>query len=429
MIIKRIGRAISHAFKNPRILGAYYRRYLPPVKLMVCGIVFLPLKMLLYKKDIWLICEKITEARDNGYHFFKYVKENHPEVNAYYVIAKGSPDSEKVNHYGNIVAANSFRHYLYCLAAKVSICSQPYGALPDPKRELYGLSKCFGRKDQLVVFLQHGITKDEMPHSLDYINTHFDLLCCVSAKEQQFMSMVHGYPNNVAEVLGFCRYDALLSSHEVKKQILIMPTHRMWLHAANSQKAATDRECKEFEKTDFYRAYAQLLTDEKFLCGARLRGYSIVFYLHYATQSFLKCFMKFANDAVSDVQLEHYDVQRLLMESAVLITDFSSVFFDFAYMGKPEVFYQFDEERYRACHFKKGYFDYESDAFGKVCRSEEDTVKETICILEAGCSLSQVYRERADEFFTLRDTNNSKRVFEEVYRKANHNGSRKKSGV
>ena len=106
MIIKRIGRAISHAFKNPRILGAYYRRYLPPVKLMVCGIVFLPLKMLLYKKDIWLICEKITEARDNGYHFFKYVKENHPEVNAYYVIAKGSPDSEKVNHYGNIVAAN-----------------------------------------------------------------------------------------------------------------------------------------------------------------------------------------------------------------------------------------------------------------------------------------------------------------------------------
>ena len=117
------------------------------------------------------------------------------------------------------------------------------------------------------------------------------------------------------------------------------------------------------------------------------------------------------------------------MESAVLITDFSSVFFDFAYMGKPEVFYQFDEERYRASHFKKGYFDYDSDAFGKVCRSEEDTVKETISILESGCSLSQVYRQRADEFFTLRDTNNSKRVFEEIYRKANHNGSRKKSGV
>lgn len=29
--------------------------------------------------DIWLIAERGDEARDNGYAFYKYMKENHPE--------------------------------------------------------------------------------------------------------------------------------------------------------------------------------------------------------------------------------------------------------------------------------------------------------------------------------------------------------------
>ena len=37
-----------------------------------------------------------------------------------------------------------------------------------------------------------------------------------------------------------------------------------------------------------------------------------------------------------------YDVQGLLKESALLITDLSSVFMDFAYMRKPMIYYQFD---------------------------------------------------------------------------------------
>ena len=29
-------------------------------------------------KEIWLICEEPAEARDNGYHFFKYMCEKQP---------------------------------------------------------------------------------------------------------------------------------------------------------------------------------------------------------------------------------------------------------------------------------------------------------------------------------------------------------------
>lgn len=37
-------------------------------------------------RDVWLISERGYDARDNGYHLFKYINLNHPEVNIYYVI-------------------------------------------------------------------------------------------------------------------------------------------------------------------------------------------------------------------------------------------------------------------------------------------------------------------------------------------------------
>lgn len=48
-----------------------------------------------------------------------------------------------------------------------------------------------------------------------------------------------------------------------------------------------------------------------------------------------------------------YDVQQLLKESLLLITDYSSVFFDMMYMNKPVIFYQFDENQYRKVIIKK----------------------------------------------------------------------------
>ncbi|SUM33873.1 galactosamine-containing minor teichoic acid biosynthesis protein [Staphylococcus gallinarum] len=43
-------------------------------------------------------------------------------------------------------------------------------------------------------------------------------------------------------------------------------------------------------------------------------------------------------------------VQSLLIEHDLLITDYSSVSFDFTYMNKPVIFYHFDVKRF----FRKG---------------------------------------------------------------------------
>ena len=79
------------------------------------------------KKELWLICESGNTARDNGYHFFKYVRENYPNDYCFYVIDKNCCDYQKVKRYGNIIQFKSFKHWLYYLSAKYNISNQKNG--------------------------------------------------------------------------------------------------------------------------------------------------------------------------------------------------------------------------------------------------------------------------------------------------------------
>lgn len=38
------------------------------------------------KQGLWLVSERGTDARDNGYWMFRYIKQHHPEISAKYII-------------------------------------------------------------------------------------------------------------------------------------------------------------------------------------------------------------------------------------------------------------------------------------------------------------------------------------------------------
>jgi len=99
-------------------------------------------------------------------------------------------------------------------------------------------------------------------------------------------------------------------------------------------------------------------------------GYTLVFYPHIEMQKHLA---QFHTDSARVYLADSttHDVQQLLLDCALLITDYSSVFFDVAYLEKPELYYQFDETEFRQYHYKQGYFDYRRDGFGPVCTTEE----------------------------------------------------------
>ena len=77
--------------------------------------------------------------------------------------------------------------------------------------------------------------------------------------------------------------------------------------------------------------------------------------------------------AVRDVT--HYpDVRDLYLAADVLVTDYSSVMFDFALTGKPLVFFTYDLDNFRD-QVRGFYFDFVPDAPGPVVRTLEDLVQ------------------------------------------------------
>ena len=46
-------------------------------------------------RGIWLVGERGTDARDNGYWFYRYLRTQHPELRTYYVITADSPDAAR----------------------------------------------------------------------------------------------------------------------------------------------------------------------------------------------------------------------------------------------------------------------------------------------------------------------------------------------
>lgn len=373
------------------------------LKLMCAWFVLHISQRKLLKQNIWLIREKRDEARDNGFHFFKYLKENHKDINCFYAITNKSADRQKVEKYGNLIEADSFKHCIYFLASAFSINSQPFGAYPFHMglRELKLIQKLCNKK-QKVVFLQHGIIKDKFSDAeFSYQNCNIDYFVTSTKREYEFIKETYGYPDHAIGCVGLARFDNLYTPHVVEDKILVMPTWRKWL----------DDSQKKFINSDYYLAYAEFLKNKELIQYLRQNNYKLIFYMHYKMQPFVESFRAFENDVVTIADKNNYDVQNLLMTSKLMITDYSSVYFDFAYMNKPVVYYQFDEKQFRSNHYAEGYFSYKEDGFGPCFDNCDDLRRYIIKMIDEQCRQPEKYEMRVKEFFDLHDNHNCERTY------------------
>lgn len=353
------------------------------------------------EKDIWLLSERGKEARDNAYFFFVWLKEYHPEIKAKYIVSKESKDYHKFDQWPqDRVEYDSMKHLISLWQAKYLISTHIGGYITNcpffyKLNKMYHVYNIFWNKKR--VFLQHGITKDFMK-GLVYDITHLDLFIAGSKIEYEYIKQNFGYPNGIVQYTGFCRYDNL-NEFQTKKQLLIMPTWRSYINL------------DYFEESTYYHAYKDLLCSKEFHAVLAKYGYKAVFYPHYEFQSKIQLFEDLNLPECVVIADMSYDVQTLLKESEVLLTDFSSVFFDMMYMHKPILFYQFDEEEYRARHYQEGYLRYRD--VGPVVRTLPEVVEQIEAILTHPNCLEQ-YMPYYDKTFAMRDNRNCQRVYEAI---------------
>ena len=357
------------------------------------------------RKEIWLICESKDTAADNGYHLYKYLKNKDENIKVYYVIDKKAKDYRKIKEYGNIIQYGSLKHWIFYLAATKNISTQKSG---NPNAPLFYCLQNSGILKNKRIFLQHGITKDDAEW-LYYNNTKFRLFICGAQKEYEYIKEKFGYPEENVVYTGFARFDALHNVKINKNQVLIIPTWREWIGREKNILG----EKVVFTDTEYFKKWNGILNNKKLIEYIEKNNITLYFYLHLNMQKFSDKF-KISSKNIKIVKKEEYDVQTLLKESALMITDYSSVFMDFAYMKKPIIFYQFDKEEYRRKQYKEGYFSYEKDGFGPVYEDEESVVNYILTYINNKYLVENKYKERMEKFFFIHDNKNCERIYKEI---------------
>ncbi|MED4206267.1 glycosyltransferase [Neobacillus mesonae] len=355
-------------------------------------------------KNIWLVSDRIDHANDNGEAFYKWLLENPlKNVKPYFIIDKDSPDFKRLKNQGyKLVPFKSKKYNLLMLLADKLILSHVDDIMLKPFGKKYEFYKDLLSFD--LIFMQHGIIYNDISNWLNKANKNIRLF--VTSGIPEFNSIINKYPYGYSEknvrLTGLSRYDLLVNSP--KDYITIMPTWRPRL--------VREEQRNNFLDSQYFEFYNGLIYNDSLMSFLKDKGYKLKFVQHPNMRKKFNSFFE-SNDVVEIVNNTEY--KTIISESRMLITDLSSLFFDFAYLNKPILYTHFDfDDLISQSTYKKGYLDFERDGFGEVVMTVEETVEEIIKIINNNFALSRKYQDNVDAFFKFRDQSNRKRIMEEI---------------
>ncbi|GAB4074060.1 hypothetical protein GCM10028778_15630 [Barrientosiimonas marina] len=357
-------------------------------------------------RPIWLIGERPDTAQDTGYHFFKYCREQFPDLPIYYVIAKDSPDRDHVRQLGHVITYGSMDHFRKTAAASTFIGSHDLEYIL-PTRAVDWPSYQHGTR----VFLQHGVLgRKKVDYAKSDYQYPFHVFCVSSESEQNMVINQMGYQPEEVAITGLSRFDQLMEQPDTERSILLMPTWRDWIKENN------------FLESEYFHRYQALLTDSRLHAMLEKYDEHMDFYLHYRMQAYVSYFRELASDRMTIIAFDEADVQSLLLKNRLLITDYSSVSFDFNYMGKPVLFYQFDFERF----FRKGLLRPAAETFlGEICYDQETLITAIEQHIQNGFEESPDAGKQKENLFDHIDQHNNERILNAIMdaKKTQNNGA------
>jgi glycosyltransferase involved in cell wall biosynthesis len=361
-------------------------------------------------KDAWLFIDKDTEADDNAEHLYRWVQRNHPEINAWFVLSESSHDWPRLQKEGfRLIAHGSLEHGALFLTCAKLISSQMDRYIFEPLEEQYYSD--FSKPK--FVCLPHGVTKDDVSGWFNSIP--FDLfIAATRAEAASITDDGTSYLMSHKEVRlgGFPRYDKWLEPMETENMVFVMPTWRADLVGAWDGKGQRRERNPDFYSSNFVKMWADFFGDPQLKDILQAYGYRIVFFSHPGFEDYVED-LPFP-DFVEKRSKRHGSIINVMQRSKVMITDFSSVAYDMAYMGKPVLYYQYERKAdfVQSQVWKSGYIDYETMGFGPVCRDKGKLFAELEKTLEGGCAVAPFYTERVKQTFAYHDQGCCQRAFE-----------------
>lgn len=374
-------------------------------------IFFLAGKLPVKKKLIIFESFHGKQYSDNPRAIYEYMLKNHPEYTMYWSADRRHFELfEDLNV--NYVKRFSLKWFLTMPRAKYWVVNARLPLwIPKPNHTTYvqtwhgtPLKKLAADMDEVHM---PGTNTNKYKKNFLYEASKWDYLISPNAYSSEIFKRAFGFNKKVIES-GYPRNDFLINANndqsirELKKSMNLPTDKKIILYAP------TWRDNQFYTKGKYKFKLQMDLEQMKKELG---QDYIILLRLHYLVaekldltgyEGFIYNFSK------------HEDIRELYIISDILITDYSSVFFDYANLKRPMIFFVYDIEEYRD-QLRGFYFDFEEKAPGPLVKTTEEIIKEIKQIEENDFSSSNRETEFYRKFCYLEDGKATERVVHEVF--------------
>lgn len=361
-------------------------------------------------KENWIVFESYLGKNysDSCKYIYRYLDENFGNQYKYIWAVKDKQkeiegSAVKVKHMGLL-------HFYYASRAKYWVNNMRQPIWREKRRGQVFLETWHGTPLKRLVFDMEDVHSATATYKSDFYkqSRQWDYLLSdnpfsTEVFESAFLfprekMLEHGYPRN--DILHWENKDVIggrirkkLGIPEGKKTILYAPTWRDDEYYGPGQ--------YKFNLALDLNQMKEALSDE----------YVILLRTHY-----------FIADQLDTSEYEGFaynvsrydDVSELYLISDICITDYSSVFFDYANLKRPLLFYTYDLEKYRDV-LRGFYIDMEEEVPGPLLYTTEEVI-EAICHID---QVEEVFRERYERFYQKfccwDDGYASKRIVKDVF--------------
>lgn len=362
------------------------------------------IKALFNKKKTIIFIDSIEKADDNAEHLYKKYK-NLNTHNIFFILKKDCTHWYRLkNEDFKLIPFGGVYYFFLLLTTNFYISSHL------PKYKYFFINKYLKNYFKFkFIFLQHGVTHNDISNIL---NRHkIDLIITSTKKEYQNFIENSAYYLNQGNVLlsGLPRYDTLLDNKiKSKKIILVMPTWR----ANITEHVKINREI--FTDTKYFKSWTSFFNSIKLKNLIEEFKYRVIFIPH--PEVFIYVNNLDVPSYIDIKDLKDILIQEYLIDSSMLITDYSSIAFDMAIQKKPVCYFQFDKhEFYEKSHlYQKCYYNYKDNGFGEISITLDELIISLKKLLISDCKINKIYLERINNTFKYFDIKNSERIINKM---------------
>lgn len=359
--------------------------------------------------DIWLYCDR-EGIFDNAYQQFLHDFDKKDGVKRYYII-DNLKDKSKYFTFAQrkyLVEFKSIKHRILFLNAKkvftsfnsISIIS-PFGNLP--------LRWYYDMMDLDIIYLQHGVLHANLPFMYTKEKSNVDKVVISSEFEKKNFCEIYRFKEEDLLYSGMPRFDTIDVTKPAKKKILFSPSWRKNLigeYVDNTRALFVDK----FLDSPFYKEISAFLNSKELADLLEKYDLTLDFKNHPIFRDYDK-YIKVDNPRINVTQ-EGINMQDYL----AMITDYSSVVFDFVYLSRPIIYFVPDYDQFRA-GVTHGYSKLDlplEEGFGDITLNSQELLESLKKLMENNFEPDAVYKKRMDDFFGERDTKHRERLYDLV---------------